>query len=332
MVEDHSVVEQAHEVQSLAKELEQFPCVLPDKFVAGGIIAKLPPSWKDFSTSLKHKRKQFGMDDLIRTLDVEERAREKDTHGTGVESSSANAIQKKIFNFNAPHKKRKRKRSQSRQPILRRKREKNEKGKESQGYFVCRRMEHWASQCPDCKFKQEKKLVNMIISEAGGISRYGNVLPKFLSVCKSPEWWLDTGANVHVYDDIFLFSYQADVTGLLLMGNGSHVHVLGVGTVNLKFTSGKTLLLKHVQHVPSIKKNFVNGSLLCRDGFKIMLESNKCVLSKHGIFVGKGYMSGGMFRLSLLDDACNKVVNNVLVPDNSNIWHSRLCHVNFGCM
>jgi hypothetical protein len=93
MVEDHSMV----------KELEQFLCVLPDKFVAGGIIAKLPPSWKDFSTSLKHKRKQFGMDDLIRTLDVEERAREKDTHGTGVESSSANAIQKKIFNFNAPH-------------------------------------------------------------------------------------------------------------------------------------------------------------------------------------------------------------------------------------
>jgi hypothetical protein len=66
-------------------------------------------------------------------------------------------------------------------------------------------MEHWASQCPDRKFKQEKKLVNMIISEAGGISGYGNVLPKFLSVCKSPEWWLDTDANVHVYDDIFCF-------------------------------------------------------------------------------------------------------------------------------
>jgi transposase InsO family protein len=63
-----------------------------------------------------------------------------------------------------------------------------------------------------------------------------------------------------------------------------------------------------------------------------MLESNKCILSKYGIFVGKGYVSGGLFRLSLLDDACNKVVNNVLIPDNSNIWHSRLCHVNFGCM
>jgi hypothetical protein len=44
MVDNHLVVEQAHEIQVLAKELEQFPYVLPDKFVAGGIIAKLSPS------------------------------------------------------------------------------------------------------------------------------------------------------------------------------------------------------------------------------------------------------------------------------------------------
>jgi uncharacterized membrane protein (Fun14 family) len=35
MVDDHSIVEQAHEIQSLAKELEDFKCVLPDKLVAG---------------------------------------------------------------------------------------------------------------------------------------------------------------------------------------------------------------------------------------------------------------------------------------------------------
>jgi hypothetical protein len=44
MVDDRFVVEQAHEIQSLAKELEGFKCVLPDKFVAGGIISKLPPT------------------------------------------------------------------------------------------------------------------------------------------------------------------------------------------------------------------------------------------------------------------------------------------------
>jgi hypothetical protein len=41
------------------------------------------------------------------------------------------------------------------------------------------------SQCLDRKFKQEKKSMNMIISEAGGTSGYGNLLPTVLSVCKS---------------------------------------------------------------------------------------------------------------------------------------------------
>ena len=99
MVENRSVVEQAHEIQALAKELELFPCPLPDKFVAGGIIAKLPPSWKEFGTSLKHKRQEFNIEELIGTLDVEERAREK-VDGKGVEPSTANVVQKKFYKFN----------------------------------------------------------------------------------------------------------------------------------------------------------------------------------------------------------------------------------------
>ena len=56
MVEDRSVVEQAHDIQALVKELENFGCVLLEKFVAGCIIAKLLQTWPDFATSLKHKR------------------------------------------------------------------------------------------------------------------------------------------------------------------------------------------------------------------------------------------------------------------------------------
>ena len=54
MVKNYFIVEQAHEIHALAKELEYFPCMLSNKFVAGGIIAKLPSSWRDFATSLKH--------------------------------------------------------------------------------------------------------------------------------------------------------------------------------------------------------------------------------------------------------------------------------------
>jgi hypothetical protein len=147
-------------------------------------------------------------------------------------------------------------------------------------------------------------------------------------VCQSPEWWAATGANIHVCADISLFSsYQCKGARALLMGNGSHVCVLGVGTVMLKFTSGKTLLLKNVQHVPSIKKNLVSGSLICRDGYKLVFESNKCI---YGKFIGKGYDSGGLFHLSL-HDVCNKSMNNV-ISNESYIWHSRLCHINFGCV
>jgi hypothetical protein len=43
MVDNRSIVEQAHEIQCIAKELDHLKIVLPDRFVAGCIIAKLPP-------------------------------------------------------------------------------------------------------------------------------------------------------------------------------------------------------------------------------------------------------------------------------------------------
>jgi hypothetical protein len=83
MVEDRSVVEQAHEVQVLAKELQNYskeaPCVLPNKFVAGAIITKLPHSLRDFATSLKHKRKDSLLMTLLRLLMLKRR-REQKTH------------------------------------------------------------------------------------------------------------------------------------------------------------------------------------------------------------------------------------------------------------
>ena len=115
------------------------------------------------------------------------------------------------------------------------------------------------------------------------------------------------------------------------MGNGARAAVRGVGTVDLKLTSGKTAQLKNMQHVPSIRKNLISGSLLCRDGYKVVFESNKCILSKYRTFVGKGYESGGSFRLSLTD-ACFNFVNHVSHDNETNVWHSRLCHINFGCM
>ena len=51
VVENHPVLEQAHEIICIIKELELLKCDLPGKFVAGCIISKLPNSWRSFATN-----------------------------------------------------------------------------------------------------------------------------------------------------------------------------------------------------------------------------------------------------------------------------------------
>jgi hypothetical protein len=86
MVGDRSVVEQAHEIQLLVRKLVHFDCIMSDKFVVGGIIAKLPPSWRGVAMVLKHKE-DMTVESLIITLKVEEKARSKDVPHSGLMDS-----------------------------------------------------------------------------------------------------------------------------------------------------------------------------------------------------------------------------------------------------
>jgi hypothetical protein len=313
----------------MAKELELLKCVLPDKFVAGCIVAKLPPSWRNFATSLKHQRHEFSVENIMGSLDVEEKARAKDKHTGGSEGrSAANMVQKNA------HKSKGKNKGVSQTTNFKKK----GKTEKKDPCWVCGETGHWANLCPQrkgkkCQAGQNSNSVSMVIGNTEeGTTGYGNMLPTVLSVFQPTEWWVDTGANVHVCADISMFtSYQARGSSVM-MGNGLHATVRGVGTVDLKFTSGKIVQLKNVLHVPSIKKNLVSGSRLMKDGFKLVFESNKVVLSKYGTFVGKGYECEGTLRFSL-EDFCDNVVNHVSTSVNeTNVWHSRLCHVNFGCM
>jgi transposase InsO family protein len=331
MVNDKSIVQQAHDIQCIAKELEILKCPLPDPFVAGCIIAKLPSSWRSFATALKHKRTKISVEELIASLDVEEKARAKDTKG-GEGHSVANTVQ----NQRNQGSKGKGKFKPNKTTNFKKK-----KNKAELPCFTCGELGHFSKDCPERADRRGKrggngqpsKTVNTVTAGKTGDAGYGN-LPTVLSVFQSVDWWIDTGANVHVCTDSSMFSsYQVTRDCTVLMGNGSAASVLGTGTVDLKFTSGKIVQLKNVQHVPSMNKNLVSGSLLCRDGFKVVLESNKVVVSRHGLFIGKGYDCGGLFRLSLLDFS-NKCVNHICggVNDDASLWHSRLCHVNFGLM
>ena len=53
-------------------------------------------------------------------------------------------------------------------------------------------------------------------------------------------------------------------------------------------------------YVPKICKNLVSGSLLNKHGFRMAFEADKVVVSKLEMFVGKGYVSIGLFKLNAM--------------------------------
>uniref|UniRef100_A0A2N9FSX3 Uncharacterized protein n=1 Tax=Fagus sylvatica TaxID=28930 RepID=A0A2N9FSX3_FAGSY len=75
------------------------------------------------------------------------------------------------------------------------------------------------------------------------------------------------GKRTYFRTDWTLFKEYVEAgNGLeVLMGNHNTAKVLGTGTVELKLSSGKKLVLTNVYHVPNIKKNLVSASLLAKN-------------------------------------------------------------------
>ena len=67
----------------------------------------------------------------------------------------------------------------------------------------------------------------------------------------------------------------------------------------LKLNSRKTLALNEVLHVPNIRANLVYIALLGKLGVKVSFESSKIIMTKHNVFVGKGFCNQGLFVLSI---------------------------------
>ncbi|KAJ9547547.1 hypothetical protein OSB04_020090 [Centaurea solstitialis] len=61
MVDDKPIMEQVHELQVLINKLNALSIPLVELFQIGAIIAKLPPSWKDFSKRMMHRSEDIWM-------------------------------------------------------------------------------------------------------------------------------------------------------------------------------------------------------------------------------------------------------------------------------
>ena len=142
------------------------------------------------------------------------------------------------------------------------------------------------------------------------------------------DWWFNSGATVYLCNNEEQFKTydESSIEQQVLMGNHNKAKVLGKGTIEVKMSSDEMLILTNVFYVPDIEKSLVSASLLCKSDVKAVLESNKSILSKNGIFLGKGYATYGMYKLSII----NKEVSRCgYIVDSSYLWHTRLGHLNF---
>ncbi|GKA37244.1 pol polyprotein [Tanacetum coccineum] len=168
------------------------------------------------------------------------------------------------------------------------------------------RLSHRAA---NCKIQKRVNLrqANMVNDNVDIIVMVSDVIAMISEVnlvgSNNSGWWVDTGATRHVCADKSMFhSFRAVDNGeKLYMGNSATADIKGVGDVILKMTSEKELKLTN---------------------------SDKFVLSKNQMHVGKGYAVNGMFKLNVMvvKNNINKMNSSTYLIEFCNVWHGRLGH------
>ena len=340
MVDSKTVMNQVQELQVILSEILSEGMVLGETFQVACIIEKLPPSWLDFKNYLKHKRKEMTIEDLVVRLRIEEDNRVAQKGGQTEGYAKANMVEHgQTSRGNRGKGKKVDNKSKGKSVDLGPKKGgvKKKVGAFKGKCYNCGESGHRADQCKNPK-KDRANMVDDNMPLVAMISDLTAMMEEVNLVSNSPKgWWVDTGATRHVCPDKSLFHTFKEATGdeKLYMGNAATADIKGEGDVILKWTSGKELTLSKVLYVPDLRKSLVSGWLLNKFGFRLVFESDQFVLTKRGLFVGKGYAQNGMFKLNVMAVKKNMNENastSAYLIESSNVWHGRLGHVNFNSM
>ncbi|KAL4270082.1 hypothetical protein GQ457_HM000150 [Hibiscus cannabinus] len=102
------------------------------------------------------------------------------------------------------------------------------------------------------------------------------------------EWVVDTAASYHVtpYKEYFT-TYKSGDFGAVKMGNSSSAGIVGIGDVQIKTSSGSTITLKDVRHVPDLRLNLLSGIALDKQGYDSYFSKGTWKLSRGAMTVAR---------------------------------------------
>ncbi|MFS8032553.1 putative RNA-directed DNA polymerase [Helianthus anomalus] len=348
MVDDRSIMEQYNECLRILGQFEQHGLKMDEAISVPSIIDKLPPSWKDFKHTLKHKKEEMNLVELGSCFRIEEscRAMEKANKYKHVGGSSVNMVEESGPSSKNSNKGNNKRKFQS-GPNKKNKAVKHSKQTKDEGCWKCGKPGHFKRDCRVGKAKNEtgtsgsskdpkQQGQKLNLNYNSDVNYVSLISEAFYVQDDSVAWWYDSGATSHVCKDRRWFK---DLTliedgSVLKMGNVATEPIHGIGSVVLVFTSGKTLSLSNVLYVPGIRKNLLSGIVLNNCGYKQVLECDKYILSRHGSFIGFGYLCNGMIMLNLEvsfsdDSVCMIDSVSSVNSSKSELWHARLGHVHY---
>ncbi|RVW64665.1 Retrovirus-related Pol polyprotein from transposon TNT 1-94, partial [Vitis vinifera] len=298
----------------IVNKLKVLKIELPEAFQVGAIVAKLPSSWKGYRKRIFHKSEDYSLEEIQKHLRIEEesRSRDKMVEESNGGTNKANAVSK----ANHPRDKNNNDKKNSGNYMSPKKNQEQFKGKKGP-CFVCGKPEHYVR---ECRYRKDQKgaVVNAIDEE---------IIATLSDVCvvqgKVQGWWYDTCATIHVtyYKSLFKTFEDAKGDQEVQMGNEGRSKVLGKGTIEVAFTSGKKVTLINVLYVPDMNKNLVSGDFLGKPGIKAVFESGKLILSKSGNFVGKGLAHVGLSTIK-------RIVKCGLIACDTKKFENDLCELN----
>ncbi|MCI11852.1 wall-associated receptor kinase 2-like, partial [Trifolium medium] len=221
---------------------------MDETIIVSSIIDKLPPSWKDFKKSLKHKKEDISLEQLGTYLRLEEEYRKQDDTKNKTAQEKVHVMEEGNSSKNS----KKRNRDFNKSHEDHNGNNNNNKTKKRKGScYYCGKPGHFKHECRFLKKKNKEK--NSSASKDNLVA----VISELNMIEDADSWWIDSGATRHVCKNKELFKTIDEDGSVLYMGNASTVQVKGKGSVEIEFTSGKKLTLKDVFYVPEVRKNLI---------------------------------------------------------------------------
>jgi len=208
MVDTKPIIDQIYELQVLVSKLRDLEVVIPDALQIGAILAKLPASWNNYRKKILHSSDKLTLEQFRTHLQIETETRAREAF-LNSSNSTVNFISQKNHNGNNKNL------NVSKKPF---------KKRTNLICFHCGKQGHVIR---ECRFKKAGKNFN---SANSGNTEKVNLVESFVQemvamiteinmaspTIKNHDWFLDSGATVHICNNKSLFKTYSEEPDTIL--------------------------------------------------------------------------------------------------------------------